>query len=217
MLDIDYSQLQAIPACTYEMRSRHLEARGSSYNPYGKRTNMKGSVSLKSLVASVASTLVFLVPVADACTGIRLTAGDGGVVVGRTMEFGFDVQSDAVVIPAGTELTSSLADKSKGIRYKSKYGMVGANFLNKHMIVDGVNEKGLYTGALYLPGYASYPEASPETASKAMAPEDYVAWLLANFATVAEVKANFNKVVLVQNPIKEIGGTSFPGHFLVTA
>ena len=156
-----------------------------------------------------------MLSVANACTAIKLTAADGGVVVGRTMEFGVDVQSDAVVVPAGTNLTNSLADKSKGIHYKSKYGMVGANFLNKKMIVDGLNEKGLYIGALYLPGYASYPEPSPRIASKSMAPEDYVGWLLANFATVAEVKANYNKVTLVQNPIKEIGGQSFPGHFIV--
>ena len=177
---------------------------------------MKKKMGLKSLLVSTACALLLLNHTsADACTGIRLTAGDGGVVVGRTMEFGFDVQSDAVVVPAGTKLTSSLPDKSKGIQYTTKYGIVGANFLGKHMIVDGMNEKGLYTGALYLPGYASYPEGTPDTASKSMAPEDYVAWLLGNFSTVAEVKANYDKVILVQNPIKDIGGTSFPGHFLV--
>ena len=89
-------------------------------------------------------------------------------------------------------------------------------FLKKHMIVDGMNEKGLYTGALYLPGYASYPEETPENATKSMDSEDYVAWLLGNFSTVEEIKKNYNNVILVQNPQKEIGGESFPGHFLIT-
>ena len=84
------------------------------------------------------------------------------------------------------------------------------------MVVDGMNEKGIYVGALYLPGYASYPEGAPENAAKSMAPEDYVAWLLGNFSTVEEVKDNYDKVIMVQNPQKEIGGQSFPGHFLVT-
>ena len=153
---------------------------------------------------------------ADACTALHLTAKDNGVVVGRTMEFGVDVQSDAVIVPAGTRLTSSLPDKAQGIQYTTRYGIVGANFMNKHMVVDGMNEKGMYVGALYLPGYASYPEGTPENAAKSMAPEDYVAWLLGNFSTVAEVKENYDKVILVQNPQKEIGGESFPGHFLVT-
>lgn len=151
----------------------------------------------------------------NACTGIRLIAEDGGVVVGRTMEFGFDVKSDTVVVPAGTELTTSLPDKSQGARYKSKYGMAGANVLGMRVIVDGINERGLYVGAFYFPGYASYADPTPETAPRALAPEDYGTWLLANFASVQEVTANFDKVVLVPNPVKEIGGESFPGHFVV--
>ncbi len=178
---------------------------------------MKNRIGLKLLLAGTACAMLLMsYTPANACTAIRLTAKDGGVVIGRTMEFGIDVQSDAVVVPAGTKLTSSLPDKAKGIHYTTKYGIVGANFMNKHMVVDGMNEKGMYVGALYLPGYASYPEGTPENAAKSMAPEDYVAWLLGNFATVAEVKENYNKVILVQNPQKEIGGQSFPGHFMIT-
>jgi len=178
---------------------------------------MKRKIGFKSLLAGTACAMLLLIqPSADACTALHLTAKDGGVVVGRTMEFGVDVQSDAIVVPAGSKLTSSLPDKSQGIQYSTKYGIVGANFMNKHMVVDGMNEKGMYVGALYLPGYASYQKETPENAAKSMAPEDYVAWLLGNFASVAEVKANYDKVILVQNPQKEIGGQSFPGHFLVT-
>ena len=153
---------------------------------------------------------------ASACTALHIEAKDGGVVVGRTMEFGLDVKSDAVIVPAGTELTSSLPEKSNGIKYTTKYGIVGLNFMGKHMVVDGMNEKGMYVGALYLPGYASYPEVKAETSDKSMAPEDYVAWLLGSFSSVEEVKKNYNHVILVQNPQKEIGGESFPGHFLIT-
>ena len=178
---------------------------------------MKKRTRLNSLLVSTTCAMLLLSQApAGACTAIRLTAGDSGVVVGRTMEFGVDVQSDIVVVPAGSKLTSSLPDKAQGIQYTNKYGIVGANFMNKHMVVDGMNEKGLYVGALYLPGYASYPEGTPENAAKSMAPEDYTAWLLGNFSTVAEIKEDYNKVILVQNPQKEIGGQSFPGHFLIT-
>ena len=152
----------------------------------------------------------------SACTALHLKAKDGGIVVGRTMEFGLDVKPDAVIVPARTELVSSLPKESNGITYKTKYGIVGLNFMGKHMVVDGMNEKGVYVGALYLPGYASYPEVKAETSSKSMAPEDYVAWLLGNFSNVEEIKKNYNNVILVQNPQKEIGGQSFPGHFLIT-
>ncbi len=178
---------------------------------------MKRKIGFKSLLAgTVCAMLLLIQPSADACTALHLTAKDGGVVVGRTMEFGLDTKSDAVIVPAESKLTSSLPDKSQGIQYTTKYGFVGLNFMEKRMVVDGMNEKGMYVGALYLPGYADYQKGTPENAAKSMAPEDYVAWLLGNFASVAEVKANYDKVVLVQNPQKEIGGQSFPGHFLIT-
>ncbi len=173
-------------------------------------------MKMTKILVSIAAAAAVLTSGAEACTALHLTAKDKGVVVGRTMEFGMEVNSNAVIVPAGTKLSSSLPAEKKGIEYTTKYGMVGLNFMGKHMLVDGMNEAGVYVGALYLPGYAHYPEVKPETASKSMAPEDYVAWLLANFGSVAEIRKHYNDVILVQNPQKEIGGESFPGHFLVT-
>jgi len=152
---------------------------------------------------------------AEACTGLRLIATDKGVVIGRTMEFGFDVQSNLMIVPAGTKLSNSLPDKSKGMHYTSQYGIIGANVMGMEVIVDGINEKGLYVGGFYFPGYASYHDPDPTKAAISLATEDYGTWLLANFATVKEVRENFNNVILVPNPIQEIGGESFPGHFVV--
>src|SRR5271154_85027 len=109
------------------------------------------------LIAILASALAFA-PVAQACTGIRLVAKDGGVVAARTLEFGFDLHSEVMVVPAGTALTGSLPDGGKGISYKTKYGFAGANALGMMAIVDGINDQGLYVGLFYFPGYASYPD-----------------------------------------------------------
>lgn len=170
--------------------------------------------SLK-LTATAIMVLFFIQADISACTGLRLKAKDNGVVVGRTMEFGFDVKSTAIVVPAGTKLTSSLSDKTKGMQYTSKYGMVGANVMGMNVIVDGVNEKGLYVGGFYFSGEASYTDPDAKKYNQSLAPEDYGTWLLASFSSVAEVKANFDKVILVPNPNEHIGGESFPGHFVV--
>ncbi len=175
-------------------------------------------MKVKAALAMMTSALLsmgMMVPIAEACTGLRLIAGDDGVVVGRTMEFGFDVDSDAVVVPAGTALTSSLAEPSQGIQYTTKYGMVGANALGLKAIVDGVNEAGLYVGAFYFPGYAGYADPDSSYSDRSLAPEDYGTWLLANFASVEEVKANYDNVVIVPNPNAAIGEESFPGHIVV--
>ncbi len=168
----------------------------------------------RSLLVGILAAALAFAPVAQACTGIRLVAKDGGVVAARTLEFGFDLHSEVMVVPAGTALTGTLPDGGKGISYKTKYGFLGANAEGMTAIVDGLNDQGLYVGLFYFPGYASYAEATNENAARAMAPHEYGNWLLGNFATVEEVKANFDKVVLVPVVVEAIEQAA-PVHFVV--
>ncbi len=172
---------------------------------------------MKTLLRLLTPCLLIIMqtPKNYACTGFRLIAADNGVVIGRTLEFGLDPESEILVIPAGKEITNSLQDQSHGIAYTSKYGIVGANGFGFDVHVDGINETGLYVGAFYFPGYASYNKPDPEKYDISMAPEDYGTWLLANFSSVEDVKANFDKVFLVENPMEAIGGISLPAHFIV--
>jgi choloylglycine hydrolase len=165
------------------------------------------------LIGSLAAALS-LVPAAQACTGIRLIAKDGGVIAARTLEFGFDLHSEVLVVPSGTALTGSLPDGGQGISYTTKYGFAGANGEGLTAIIDGINDQGLYVGLFYFPGYASYADATKENAARAMAPHEYANWLLGNFASVEEVKANFDKVTLVPTVIKALGQAA-PVHFAV--
>ena len=119
-----------------------------------------------------------------------------------------------MVVPAGTSLTGSLPDGGKGISYKTKYGFAGANAEGMTAIVDGINDQGLYVGLFYFPGYASYADATKDNAARAMAPHEYANWLLGNFASVEEVKANFDKVVLVPVVVEAIEQAA-PVHFVV--
>jgi choloylglycine hydrolase len=166
------------------------------------------------LFAGVLSAALIFAPAAQACTGIRLIAKDGGVIAARTLEFGVDLHSNVLVVPAGTTLTGTLPDGGKGISFTTKHGFAGANAEGLTAIVDGLNDQGLYVGLFYFPDYASYPDATKDNAPRAMAPFEYANWLLGNFANVDEVKANFDKVVLVPvviNAIKQVP----PVHFVV--
>ena len=165
------------------------------------------------LIAALVAALI-VAPTAEACTGIRLVAKDGGVVAARSLEFGFDLHSEVLIVPAGTALTGSLPDGGKGISYKTKYGFAGANGEGLTAIIDGINDQGLYVGLFYFPGYASYADSTKENAAHAMAPHEYANWLLGNFANVEEVKANFDKVVLVPVALEEFGQPA-PVHFVV--
>jgi len=168
----------------------------------------------RSLLAGTLAAAIAFAPFAQACTGIRLVAKDGGVVPGRTLEFGVDLRSKVLIVPAGNTLSGTLPDGGKGITYTTKYGFLGANAVGKIAILDGINDRGLYVGLFYFPGYASYADATPENAARAMAPHEYAAWLLGNFANVDEVKANFDKVVLVPTVLEAIKQVA-PVHFVV--
>jgi len=168
----------------------------------------------RSLFVGILAAALTLAPVAQACTGIRLIAKDGGVVAARSLEFGLDLHSEVMVVPAGTTLTGTLPDGGKGISYKTKYGFVGADAEGMTAIVDGMNDQGLYVGLFYFPGYASYTDATKDNVARAMAPHEYANWLLGNFATVEEVKANFNKVMLVPVVVEAIEQV-VPVHFVV--
>jgi choloylglycine hydrolase len=165
-------------------------------------------------ITTLAGTIAFA-PMAHACTGIQLVAKDGGYVAARTLEFGVDLHSNVLVIPAGTAMTGSFPDGGTGVRYTTKYGMAGANGEGMTAILDGINDQGLYVGLFYFPGSASYPDATPENAPRAMAPWEYGAWLLGNFSNVEEVKTNFDNVVLVPvvlAALKQVPGVHFVVH-----
>jgi choloylglycine hydrolase len=153
-----------------------------------------------------------------ACTGISLKAGDGAAIRGRTLEFGFPMQSKVLVIPAGKELSGTLPDGGKGLTYTSRYAIVGANALGLPVILDGINDQGLSVGLFYFPGYAKYAELTKDNASHALAPQEFGVWALANFATVDEVKEAVKTIVLVPTPAPGLGspqGAVAGAHFFL--
>ena len=165
-------------------------------------------------IALITTLALGLSAAASACTGIRLIAKDGTVVVSRTLEFGLDLQSKIVVIPPGTKLTGSLPNNASGISYVAKHGFLGANAFGLPIIIDGLNDRGLYVGEFFFPGYAGYADVTPENASRAMGGYEYSDWILANFSTVAELKAAYDRVALVSTVVPQMG-IAPPVHFRV--
>ncbi|MEO1198174.1 MAG: choloylglycine hydrolase family protein [Pseudomonadota bacterium] len=164
--------------------------------------------------AAVATTLCFS-QVAYACTGIMLTGDDGSVIRARTMEWGaFDIQGSVSIVPPGYEMTSIMPDGSDGASWTVQYGFVGATGLGRLLSTDGVNEVGLSSGLFYLPGFAEYPEFDPEFAEQSLAPSDFVNYVLANFATVDEVRAAMEDIRIV-DVVEPALGFAAPVHYFV--
>ena len=143
---------------------------------------------------------------ARACTGGALIAKDGGVAVGRTLEFGKPLDSVLAIWPAGSEFQGLTPTGANGLKWKSKYGLLGPSVANYHdMLFDGINDQGLNVGIFYFPGFAQYAEPTPENAAKGISPAQVVTWILGTCGTVAEVKEKINDIALLPVVIDVIG------------
>ena len=128
------------------------------------------------------------------------------------------MQSKVIVVPAGKEFSGTLPDGGKGLTYTSRYAFVGANALGLPAILDGLNDQGLSVGLFYFPGYAKYTDVTDENKSRALAPQEFGVWALANFATVDEVREAVKTIVLVPTPAPGLGspqGAVAGAHFFL--
>ena len=130
----------------------------------------------------------------NACTGIRLSAADKGVVYGRTMEWGaFDLNSRVTIIPRGYKFVGLTPDGYTGKKWTAKYGVVGIDMLHKPTLGDAMNEKGLTAGLFYHPGFAKYPEYDSAKANITITAIDVVHFILTQYASIDEVRKGMSK------------------------
>lgn len=165
----------------------------------------------RGLAALLAVLLAGAMP-AQACTNILLIAADGSPVYGRTLEYALQTQSDVVVVPRNYAFVGTRPANTPAPKWNTRYAFVGVMSFGQPFVSDGMNEKGLAGGALYFPGFADYTPVAKADPGTALAPWEFLSWVLSNFATVAEVKAALDKAVIVDLPAPIVNFT-LPFHF----
>ncbi len=166
------------------------------------------------LLLALSASLV-LWETASACTSIALKAEDGAVVYGRTMEWGtFDLNSRLSIIPRGYAFQGHTPDGRPGLRWKARYGVVGLDALERDILTDGMNEKGLVVGVLYLPGFAQYQAYDKAQADVSISSAEFANYVLTEFATVKEVRKGLRKIRVVPVVEPALGGPP-PVHWTV--
>ncbi|GAD83515.1 linear amide C-N hydrolase [Nocardia asteroides] len=136
------------------------------------------------------------------CTSFTVTAEDGSVTAGRTMEFAFDLESRLLVFPRGMSYQAKSPDPAvPGYSWRGTYGSVGMNLLGRECLLDGVNETGLYFGALYLPNFTEYQTVPVGRESESMSQiHDVGNYLLSTCASVSEAAAALERVLVWGQP-----------------
>lgn len=167
-----------------------------------------------SLLTAVLCLLALSWSASLACTSVRIKTTDGMVFYARTMEGEWTLQTVLGVVPKDTAYQGTLPDgTSKGVQWKTKYAFVGMFDFGLPLASDGMNEKGLVVGELFLPGYAAYETFDSAKADMTLAQFEYGTWLLSNFASVAEVRKAYREVRVCQGPVDTAG--PLPLHYVV--
>lgn len=123
-------------------------------------------------------------------------------VNGRSMEFAIDLKSALISHHQGESFQSSAPNGQKGLSWTSKYGYVAVIPFGKDTPVDGLNEKGLSFGALWLTD-STYMDVTDS--KKALDLQDFGNWILGNFATVKELKEGLKEIEVWSSVNSSIG------------
>lgn len=156
---------------------------------------------------------------AISCTAVDMTAADGIVIAGRTMEWAFDMKWTLTSLPKGTKLALA-APKALGLpvhEIETLYPLVGigAAVIPGSPLVEGQNAAGLGMSGNFLPGFTTYQTVTPED-------RNYVevltlgAWALGRFATVDEVRAALETTKVWSDPTAATGPTAPLLHVVFT-
>ena len=159
----------------------------------------------KVLTAALIAAFTFATTPSFACTGISLKAGDGAAIRGRTLEFGFPMQSKVIVVPAGQDMSGTLPDGSKGLIYKSRYAIRRRERARPSRDPRRHQRPGPLGRPVLFPELRQIHRRDAENASHALAGYEFGIWALANFATVDEVREAVKDIVLVPTPAPGLG------------
>ncbi|MGL4848080.1 MAG: linear amide C-N hydrolase, partial [Clostridium sp.] len=148
------------------------------------------------------------------CTNITLKS-ENKVITGRTNEFAILLDANFAVYLRGEELNGFASDKTKGMKWKNKYGFVGVeapDYAYDNICIDGLNEEGLSIQGLYLPNYTEYAEST--NGNNEITGLSFSNYILGNFKNIEEVKEGLKLVKVVSEPCNLNGGVE-PLHFQI--
>lgn len=156
-----------------------------------------------------------LISILEACTAFHLKSLDNALIYCRSMEFGFPMDSHLLIVPRGAAYTGTAPEGKRGIRWKTKYGFIGLNqSIDRTLVSDGMNEKGLVVGMLYLPGYAKYESPNPSRNDKTLGAWELGTYILSACSSIEEAKMILPTLLVAEQPNPQ-AKFSLPLHFYI--
>jgi choloylglycine hydrolase len=185
-------------------------------NAYMKKKNFRIITSLVLTGALVFSS----VGNAIACTALLVTDVNGNAYHGRTLEFSYPVPMQMTYFPAGSKIESVTPAGVQGVTFNTKFAILGMTAAvtpgaKQPLIDEGANDQGLSFSGNELNDLTAPPLGND--ASKILSLNDFGAWVLGNFKSVAEVKAALltDDTQFWLPAIPMMGGAPLPLHYAI--
>ena len=152
------------------------------------------------------------------CTHIHISSVNNNIYWGRTLDTSFnpfEVGSKITIVPRNFTL------ETQSKPWKTKYAFLGINLSGSTLFFDGVNEKGLAGGLLFLKACTWDKKENIEKQGLiAINSGEIVTWILSNFESVSDIKNNISKVVVTSDDIPSLGelgkGNPITAHYTFT-
>lgn len=152
------------------------------------------------------------------CTHVHISSNKNNVYWGRTLDTSFnpfDIDSQINIVPRDFVLDTQTTP------WKTKYAFIGINLAGSTVYFDGVNEKGLAGGLLFLNACTFDKKENIEKEGfEAVNAGEIVPWILSNFETVADIRERISNVAVTPDDIPSLGelgkGNPMTVHFTFT-
>lgn len=137
------------------------------------------------------------------CTHINISSNENNFYWGRTLDTSFnpfELNSKITIVPKNFVLDTETDF------WKTKYSFIGINLCGTTLFFDGVNEKGLAGGLLFL--NACTWDNKENIKNDNLIPVnsgEIIPYILSNFETVEEIKGNITKIAVTSEDIKALG------------
>jgi len=179
--------------------------------------NFQGEIFMSKLFAWFFAMMAVLNSLgAYACTDIKLTAKDGTLMIGRSLEFGMDLNSNIRTSTRNRAFTNATPNGKSGLAWNAKYGYLYLDGFNQNMALDGINEAGLSFEYLYLPGETTYQTIPAGKENQGVPYNLFGDWVLSNFKSIDEVKAAVNNIYVFPLNLPGLGNVILPAHASIT-
>lgn len=185
---------------------------------------------MNKLICLVLTTL--LLHQANACSAISVNVYQGSnirnVIGARSFDFEPATIAPMVFGKFGTWNMSNVnayPNIGKVMQWQNRFQFIGLPMTAQGNVLDGVNDQGVYVGALYLPGKTQYPDYDSSNPKPAISVYDLANYILGTFSSVNEVVQALkgpqslvqvvNSALILIDHKTTVIKNSFPIHYII--